>query len=226
MQKNVSVILTGSVSSGNLEKVLLGYNAQNYRNFEVLLALKVTDTTDFRLPESLLKELFFPVLIVQVADGFMNSEVSFKATTDYLLFAALTAIPRYDFVEQHVKYREEGYFLSGSSNVVTDETVQHITRDTLNSGICFTPKWLKKHSRNADVLDVFRFSEGLQGALLNRIFCGNTTFNFVNASVWKKDVEGIFETPTTAEEITRKLTQLGCKPKQIKYSTVLLEQKS
>lgn len=226
MQKNVSVILTGSVSSVNLEKVLWGYNAQNYRNFEVLLVLQTSDIKNFRLSEPLLKELFFPVSIMQVENDSSYRSISFKAATEYLLFASLSAIPRFDFVEQHVKYREEGYFLSGSSNVVTNETVQHITRATLNSGVCFNPQWLQKHHRNTNVFDLFRFSEGLSGALLNRIFCGNAAFNFINASAWKKDLERIFETAATAEDITQQLRQSGCKPKQIKYSTVLLEPKS
>lgn len=223
MRKNVSVILTGSCSPEYLEKVLLGYNAQNYRNFEVLLALNDKQFDTLKVSDTLQKELFFPVSVMEMTDGILNQALFTTATTEYFLFANIAAIPRYDFVEQHVKYREEGYFLSGSSNVVSEEVFQHLNRETVYSGVCFTLKWLKQHNTKGQVSDVFRFSEGLQGTFLNRLFCANTVFNLENASVWRKDLEHVLMQSKVSDDITKLLTELGCKPKQLKFSTVLLK---
>lgn len=223
MRKNVSVILTGSGTPENLEKVLLGYNAQNYRNFEVLLLLSASEKETFTLSDALQKELFFPVSVMEIQQTVLNKELFSKVSTDYLLFAGLSAIPRYDFVEQHIKYREEGFFLSGSSNPVGKEVFANISKDTLNSGSCFSLKWLKQHNTKAQFFDFLRFSEGLQGAFLNRILCGNAPFNFENASVWKKDMEAIYDKVADVKDITKVLSESGCKPKQLKFSTVLLQ---
>ncbi|HSD13766.1 MAG TPA: hypothetical protein VLB74_03885 [Flavobacterium sp.] len=223
MRKNVSVILTGSASLENLEKVLLGYNAQNYRNFEVLLMLNASDNDKLKLPDTLLKELFFPISKIVIASAILTPELFSKTSTEYFLFAGLSAIPRYDFVEQHMKYREEGYFLSGSTIPVKETVSRHIVRETLDSGVCFDPKWLKQHNSKSQFSNLFRFSEGLQATLWNRILCGNTTFHFDNASAWRNDLESISVKSGTDKDITKLLVELGCKPKQIKFSTVLLE---
>lgn len=223
MRKNVSVILTGSSSPECLEKVLLGYNAQNYRNFEVLLVLNDQNRDTLKLSDALLKELFFPVSIKVTTEGILKADWLTATTTEYFLFANIAAIPRYDFVEQHVKYREEGYFLSGSSNVISEAVLQHINRETLYSGVCFNLQWLKQHNNKGPLSDMFRFSEGVQGALLNKLFCSGAGFNLENASVWKKDWEHVLMQSNAFEDIAKSLMELGCKPKQLKFSTVLLK---
>ncbi len=67
------------------------------------------------------------------------------------------------------------------------------------------------------------FSEGLQGIFLNRLFCANIVFNLENASVWRKDLEHVLMQSKVSDDITKLLTELGCKPKQLKFSTILLK---
>lgn len=232
MRKNVSVVLTAQYTTECTKKVLLGYNAQTYRNFEVLLVIPSSDTEILKVLETLKTELFFNVTTVSVENEILSSDdfrnVVDATRTEYVIFAPASGIPRYDFVEQHVKYREEGFFLSGNYNQIVEKTLEKINENTINSGICFNLSWLKKNGFSSKLSDTFRFSEGLSGALFNKIFNSNLVFNFVNSSLWKEDLVLILNTLTAKkqenlqQEITNAVVALPRKGKQLKFSTVLL----
>ena len=232
MQKNVSVVLTAQYTTECTEKVLLGYNAQTYRNFEVLLVIPSSDTAILEVLEHLKSELFFSVTIVSVENEILSFD-DFKKTveataTGYMIFASASGIPRYDFVEQHVKYREEGFFLSGNSTLIDEAVLNKINQKTINSGVCFELNWLIKNGFTSKLSDKFRFSEGLSASLFNMIFTKNLVFSFVNSSLWKEDLVMVLNLLTAEkqeqlpQEITQQITALPRKAKQLKFSTVLL----
>ncbi len=232
MRKNVSVVLTAQYSPESTEKVLLGYNAQTYRNFEILFLVSSYDTEIQQILNAVKPQLFYSVTTVFVddKDSFKENTASIlsNATTEYILFANASGIPRYDFVEQHVKYREEGFYLSGSSNVLSSEVVKKITKETIYSGVCFEMDWLKVNGFKSRFSDVFRFSKGLSGSFLNRIFKVGNQFNFDNASLWKEDLEALSDFMKDKKQSENcvtgeNLAVLGRKGKQLKFSTVVLQ---
>jgi len=118
MIKDISVIISTYNSPEWLKKVLWGYNAQNYRMFEVLIADDGSSQDTLDMIEEMKKEVFFSITHVWHPDnGFQKTIILNKAilasTTNYIIMSDGDCIPRPDFVETHVKYREEGFFLSG-----------------------------------------------------------------------------------------------------------------
>lgn len=232
MRKNVSVVLTAQYSPESTEKVLLGYNAQTYRNFEMLFLLSSSDTEIQQILETVKPQLFYSVGTIFVDDKDNLSEnaalILSKVTTEYILFANASGIPRYDFVEQHIKYREEGFFLSGASNLIKSSVVDTITKDTIYSGVCFELDWLRANGFKSQFSDILLFSKGLRGSFLNSIFKVGNQFNFDNASLWKEDLVALSDfmkekKQQTNRETGENLSVLGRKGKQLKFSTVVLQ---
>ena len=150
MQKNISVIISTYNSVEWLKKVIWGYNTQTYRNFEMVIADDGSRQETFDLIEKLKKEVFYPIIHVWHEDnGFQKSQILNKAiqacTTDYIMMSDGDCIPRPDFVEQHIKFREEGYFLSGGYHKLPFKLSQNITEEDIYSGKCFDVSWLKKN---------------------------------------------------------------------------------
>ena len=115
---DTSIIISTYNNTQWLEKVLYGYNNQTYRLFEIVIADDGSGPQTKALLERLQKEVFYPIVHVWHEDnGFQKSEILNKAvkkcSTAYTIMSDGDCIPRTDFVEQHVKYREEGCFLSG-----------------------------------------------------------------------------------------------------------------
>ena len=164
MQKNVSVILSSPISSQSLKKVLLGYNAQTYRNFEVIIAVASTNNEINNLINAIRDEVFYT--IKQFSSNineclFINNLIN-EIATNYIVFANGNSIPRFDFIEQHFKNREEGFFLSGEYNSISQEIFEKISEENINSGDCFELSWLKRNGNKNIFSDVFRYSKGLR----------------------------------------------------------------
>ena len=84
------------------------------------------------------KEVFYPIIHVWHEDnGFQKTIILNKAiletSTEYILMTDGDCIPREDFVEHHVKYREEGYFLSGGYYKLPMNLSKQITSNESNT---------------------------------------------------------------------------------------------
>lgn len=227
MQKNISVIVSTYNSVEWLKKVLWGYNTQMYRNFEMVIADDGSRQDTFDLIEEMKKEVFYPIIHVWHEDnGFQKSQILNKAilacTTDYIMMSDGDCIPRPDFVEQHIKFREEGYFLSGGCHKLPMELSKKITKEDIYSGNCFDISWLKKNGMKSSFKNGIIESNGLLSSLLNRIGFLKPTFNFYNASTWKKDVL-VVDCFNQMQDSTSRLVTSGIKTKQIGYSAIALQ---
>ena len=114
----LSVIITTYNSEVWLQKVLEGYCNQTETNFEVVIADDGSTENTKLIIDSFSHKFQFPIQhIWQEDNGFQKCKILNKAilktNSDYLLFTDGDCIPRKDFVEIHIKYREIGYFLSG-----------------------------------------------------------------------------------------------------------------
>jgi glycosyltransferase involved in cell wall biosynthesis len=233
MQKNISVIISTYNSVEWLKKVIWGYNTQTYRNFEMVIADDGSRQDTFDLIEEMKKEVFYPIIHVWHEDnGFQKSQILNKAivacTTDYIMMSDGDCIPRPDFVEQHIKFREEGYFLSGGYHKLPMELSKNITKEDIYSGNCFDVSWLKKNGMKSSFKNNKVSATGLKSLILNFLTPTTPSWNGHNASGWKKDILAIngfderMQYGGQDRELGERLVNYGVKTKQIRYSTVCL----
>ena len=233
MQKNISVIISTYNSVEWLKKVIWGYNTQTYRNFEMVIADDGSRQETFDLIEELKKEVFYPIIHVWHEDnGFQKSQILNKAieacTTDYIMMSDGDCIPRTDFVEQHIKFREEGCFLSGGYHKLPLGLSQNITKDDIYSSKCFDVSWLKKNGMKSSFKNNKVSSTGFKSTILNFLTPTTPSWNGHNASGWKKDIVAIngfderMQYGGQDRELGERLVNYGIKPKQIRYSTTCL----
>ena len=146
----LSVIITTYNSEEWLQKVLIGYSVQTELDFEIVIADDgSTDKTKLVI-DTFRDKFKFPIIHVwQEDNGFQKCKILNKAilktNSDYLLFTDGDCIPRKDFVAQHLKNQEEGYFLSGGYFKLPMETSQKISLENIQNQDCFSISWLIKN---------------------------------------------------------------------------------
>src|SRR5690606_15249762 len=114
----ISVIVSTYNSEAWLEKVLLGYMHQNYKNFEVIIADDGSRESTRELIDRY-REIY-PVELLHLwheDKGYRRQEILnvaiTKANYDYILMTDGDCIPREDFVAVHARNAQKGRFLSG-----------------------------------------------------------------------------------------------------------------
>lgn len=233
MQKNISVIISTYNSTEWLKKVIWGYNTQTYRNFEMVIADDGSRQETFDLIEELKKDVFYPIIHVWHEDnGFQKSQILNKAivacTTDYIMMSDGDCIPRPDFVEQHIKFREEGYFLSGGYHKLPLQLSKDIAQSDIYSDLCFDVSWLKKNGMKFSFKNNKVSATVIKSSILNFLTPTTPSWNGHNASGWKNDILAIngfderMQYGGQDRELGERLVNYGIKPKQIRYSTVCL----
>ena len=86
-------------------------------------------------------------------------------------------IPRKDFVEQHVKYREEGYFLSGGYFMLPMNISEKITKEDIYEERCFDLHWLKENGLSTSFKNQKLTAGGVTASILNLITPTNASWN-------------------------------------------------
>lgn len=157
---DTTAILSGINGFEHLEIVLYGYNNQAYRLFEIVIVVDHFSEDLKQLVERVGKEVFYDIHLTT------RENVLKHCHTDYLIFSNANVLPRMDFVEQHVKSREEGYFLKGRS--VLFDKPEKVTVNAIYNDLCFNVNWLRENGFDLRVKK-------------NRTIC--------NVSAWKSDVE-------------------------------------
>lgn len=232
-QLDTSIIISTYNSHKWLEKVLYGYNNQTYRQFEIVIADDGSNDETFQLLERIKQEVFYPIVHVWHEDrGFQKSQILNKAilkcSTAYIIMSDGDCIPRKDFVEQHVKYREEGYFLSGGYFMLPMDISEKITQEDIYSEKCFDVSWLKKYGLESSFKNNKLNSSSLKASFLNAVTPTNASWNGHNASGWKEDILAIngfderMQYGGQDRELGERLVNLGLKSKQIRYNAVVI----
>ena len=230
---DTSIIISTYNSTIWLEKVLYGYNNQTYRMFEVVVADDGSNEETKRLLERMREKVFYPIVHVWHEDnGFQKSQILNKAIvqcrTPYIVMSDGDCIPRKDFVEQHVKYREEGYFLSGGYFMLPMDISEEISKDDIYSERCFDVAWLKSNGLKSSFKNNKLSSGRTKAAILNAITPTNASWNGHNASGWKEDIVAIngfderMQYGGQDRELGERLMNLGIKSKQIRYNAVVI----
>jgi glycosyltransferase involved in cell wall biosynthesis len=216
-----------------LEKVLHGYNNQSYRSFEIVIADDGSTHETKELLEQMQTEVFYPIKHIWHEDkGFQKSQILNKAIvacdTPYIIMSDGDCIPRQDFVEQHFKYREEGYFLSGGYFMLPMNISTLIEKEDIYSQECFSISWLKEHSLKSSFKNNKLSSGRLNAFILNAITPTNASWNGHNASGWKDDILAIngfderMQYGGQDRELGERLRNFGLESKQIRYNAIVI----
>lgn len=233
MKPTISIIISTYNSPEWLKKVIWGYNTQTYRNFEMVIADDGSKEETKKMINELQKEVFYPIIHVwHKDDGFQKSAILNKAivatTTNYILMSDGDCIPRPDFVEVHIKDREEGYFLSGGYHKLPMNLSKLINKEDIYSGRSFSVSWLKKNGMKTSFKNLKVCAKGSLSTILNFFTPTKPTWNGHNASGWKKDILAIngfderMQYGGQDRELGERLVNYGIQPKQIRYSTTCI----
>lgn len=230
---DTSIIISTYNSPEWLEKVLYGYNNQTYRQFEIVIADDGSRDDTRLLLKRMQEEVFYPIVHVWHEDkGFQKSQILnksiLKCSADYIIMSDGDCIPRKDFVEQHVKYRELGYFLSGGYFMLPLDISKKITKEDIYTERCFDVSWLKKNGLKSSFKNNKLNSGPLKAFLLNSLTTTNPSWNGHNASGWKEDIIAVngfderMQYGGQDRELGERLINLGIKAKQIRYNAVVI----
>ena len=189
----LSVIFSTYNSEEWLEKVILGFSVQSFRDFEIIIADDGSRAATKELIDRLRLEIDIPIIHVwQEDNGFQKSQILNKAilaaTSDYLIFTDGDCIPREDFVEVHFNYRERGYFLSGGYYKLPIDISKAITKEDIVQQNCFNLNWLMAQGLKSSFKNVKFMASGFLSKVLNFVTPTNASWNGHNSSGWKKDL--------------------------------------
>ena len=230
MKPNISIIVSTYNSPEWLEKVIWGFSAQTYKNFEVVIADDGSTKETANLIEKLQSQVAFPIKHIWHEDnGFQKTIILNKAITetsaDYIIMTDGDCIPRKDFVEVHEKLRKPNIFLSGGYHKLSMDLSKLISKEDILSGNCFNVDWLVSHGMKKSFKNNKLNSFGFKSDFLNFITPTTPSWNGHNSSVWKKDILAVngfderMEYGGEDRELGERLVNKGIKGKQIRYST-------
>jgi len=229
----ISIIISTYNSEAWLEKVLWSYEAQTFKNFEMVIADDGSKQPTFDLIDRMKAEVSYPIIHVWHEDnGFQKSQILNKAilacNSDYILMSDGDCMARKDYVEVHIKERQKRYFLSGGYFMLPMDISKLITKDDILSQRCFDVNWLKSHGLKFSFKNNKLTSKGFKQKVLNTITPTNASWNGHNASGWKEDILAVngfderMQYGGQDRELGERLFNYGIKSKQIRYSAVCL----
>lgn len=229
----LSVIFSTYEQPAWLEKVLWGFEAQTYRDFEVVIADDGSSAPTQELIARLAQKLRYPITHVrQPHEGFgkcriLNKAIA-KATGAYCFFTDGDCIPRADLLAVHAANARRGHFLSGGYLKLPMATSQAITKDDILSGRATDYEWLRDHGTPwSRRLARFRWGPRAAAAL-DAITPTGATFNGHNSSVWMEDliaVNGFDERLQWGgldREIGERLENAGVRGRQFRHRALVV----
>ena len=229
----LSVVVTTYNHPEWLEKVLWGFSAQTFRDFELLVADDGSDAPTRELIDRLSPELGYPVRhIWHPKQGFrkctiLNAAIA-ASTGDYLFFTDGDCIPRPDLLAVHAALAERGRFLSGGYLKLPMGTSQAITREDILGGRPTDYRWLRAHGTPVSA-KALRLNWGpFMARALDATTTTRPSFNGHNASAWRDDLVRVngfderLEWGGLDREIGERLENAGVKGKQIRHRALVV----
>ena len=233
IKPKISVIISTYNAEAWLEKVLWSYKAQNFKDFEVVIADDGSGKETFDLIEKMNTKVNFPITHVWHEDnGFQKTIILNKAIlkckADYIVMTDGDCIARNDFLHEHSKHKESGFFLSGGYFKLSMPISKLITKEDILNQKCFEIIWLKQNGLKSSFKNNKITAKGLKQKLLNKITPTKATWNGHNASGWKSDILAVngfderMQYGGEDRELGERLFNYGIKAKQIRYSAICL----
>jgi glycosyltransferase involved in cell wall biosynthesis len=223
-----SVIFTTYNHPKWLEKTLLGFSVQSYRDFEIIVADDGSDDATREVVESIQREIDLPVKhLWQADDGFQKCRIMNKAIIaargEYLIFTDGDCIPHPDFVRNHVELSAPNTLLSGGYFKLPIEVSRSITREDIIEGNATRPGWLLRHGVPFTPKLAKLISNRLWGGLLDALTPTRATWNGHSASTWKSlavATNGFDERMQYGgqdREFGERLVNMGVRTRQVRY---------
>ena len=233
MSFETSVIISTYNQPEWLKKVLIGYEQQSFKNFEIIIADDGSTVETKAVIEQFKADSNVTIKHVWQEDkGFRKTRILNKAIketkTSYLIFTDGDCIPRADFVETHLKLKKPNCFLSGGYFKLPMHISELISEEDIKSQRCFDKDWLLKQGLKKSFKINKLKASGFKEQFLNTMTPTKATFDGMNVSVWKNDVvevNGFDERMAYGgedRELGERLMNLGIKPVQIRYSAICL----
>lgn len=227
----ISVIISTYNAEEWLEKVLWGFNCQNFKNFEIIIADDGSGPKTKELLDEIGKKVFYDIIHVwQEDDGFQKSRILNKAVqacnAEYIIMTDGDCIPREDFVQVHYLNKQFGYFISGGYYMLPMNISKMITKDDIEKQRCFRINWLKEKGIPKTFKNNKLTARGIISKLLNTVTPTNASWNGHNSSGWKKDILNVngfderMQYGGQDRELGERLFNFGLKSKQLRYSAV------
>lgn len=229
----LSVVVTTYNHPEWLEKVLWGFEAQTFRDFELLVADDGSDDRTRDLLARLAPQLGYPVRhIWHPKEGFrkctiLNAAIAASAG-EYLFFTDGDCIPRPDLLALHARMARRGRFLSGGYLKLPMETSQAITRDDIMAGRATDYAWLRAHGTPPSGQARRLYWGPIMSRLLDVVTTTRPTFNGHNASAWRDDLVRVngfderLEWGGLDREIGERLENAGVKGTQVRHRALVV----
>lgn len=229
----ISVVVSTYNAEEWLEKVLIGYSNQTYKDFELIVADDGSRVSTKELIDSYAKNYPVPLRHLWHEDlGYRRQEILnvaiVEASHEYILMTDGDCIPRTDFVEVHANEAEKGRFLSGGYCKLPMKTSKAITREDILTQRCFDVKWLNKIEK-LDFSNTLKLgSDGIIAKFLDLISPTTPSFNNCNSSGFKEDMIAIngyderMKYGGPDREFGERLENYGVKGKQIRHKAIVL----
>jgi glycosyltransferase involved in cell wall biosynthesis len=227
----VAVILSTYNAPDRLEPTLVGYAAQDYKDFEIVVADDGSRADTQALIERVANRHRLRVTHVwHPDDGFRKCRIMNQAilATDaqYLIFSDGDCIPRADFVATHISRAQPRRFLSGGYFKLPRETSAKIDEAVILDGRATDPKWLVANGVPRTLKLSKLWAHGWQEKWLNALTPTRASWNGHNASGWRSDifhVNGFDERMVYGaedREFGERLMNAGIRGVQIRYSAI------
>ncbi len=229
----ISVIVATYNMPHWLEKVIWGYENQTNKDFELIIADDGSREDTSALINQFKSTSALKIQHLWHADeGYRRQTILNKAilaaSHDYILFTDGDCIPREDFVQTHVKFAQEGRFLSGGYCKLPMPLSELISKEDIITQRCFDTDWLIRNGLEGSSQKRKLNAKGKWADFLDLITPANASFNNCNTSAWKKDlleVNGYDERMQYGgpdREIGERLENKGIKGKQIRHRAICL----
>lgn len=225
-----SVIISTLNNPRWLEKVLWGYEAQSYTDFEIVIADDGSEEPTRQLIDRFKAESKLNLIHVwHPRNGYQKCVILNKAlqaaASEYLIFTDGDCIPRHDFVERHILNAKQGYYLSGGIVRLPMTTSEKLTQEDVRTGRAFDLRFLIQHGHKSNFLKNLKLElNGIGANVMNALTTRKATWNGCNSSGWKSDllaVNGFNESMHYGGqdvECGYRLNNRGIKGKQLVYS--------
>jgi len=230
----LSVIFTTYNSPLWLEKVLWGYQYQEFKNFEVIIADDGSTAETGDAIKKMQQQVDYPIRHTWHEDkGFRKCEILNKAivasASDYLVFSDADCIPRKDFLQAHHDHKEKNHFLSGGAIRLPMNLSERINKENIFNEDAFDKNWLIRNGLKRSFLKNLKLTKNKSFArLMNQLTFTKATWNGGNASAWKKDILAVngfderMRYGSEDREFGERMMNNGIKNKQIRYSAICI----
>ena len=227
----ISVIIATYDHPQWLCKVLLGYEAQNFTEFEILVADDGSGSETAEVVRRFQERGNIQVRhIYQTDDGFRKCRILNKAIRaaqhEYIVISDGDCIPKNDFLRVHHDERAPGRFLSGSYCKLPIVTSRAIGPEQILEQSCFQLSWLSRNGFGFCKAYFKLLSNKFYQRIMNILTPAACNLKGSNASFWKSDaikVNGFNEAMAWGgedREFGVRLQNLGIKPKHVRYNAI------